>query len=86
MKKVFLAILLMFIVMALVGCGGNKSSKTTTQNKDNAVTKVLSPAETQEAIKKSTTTAKKVDVDLTTIDAQLDSIGDFDIIDESGLD
>lgn len=86
MKKVFLAILLMFLVMAFVGCGENKSAKTTTQNEAKAVTKVLSPAETQEAIKKSIPAAKKVDADLTTIDAQLDSIGDFYIIDESGLD
>ena len=86
MKKVFLAILLIFLVIAFMGCGQNKSSKVTTQNEVKAGTKVLTPAETKEAVKKSTTTAKKVEVDLKTIDAQLGSIGDFDIVDESGLD
>lgn len=86
MKKVSLAVLLVLLLMVSVGCRANQSDKTAAQNKAKTVTEVLSPAEIKEAVEKSTTTAKKVDVDLTAIDAQLDSIGDFDIVEEINLD
>jgi len=85
-KRLSLLLILSFLLVFSAGCGADKSVQTSQQNNTGAVTKELSPEEKQEAIEKSTSAAKKVDVDLTTIDEQLESIGEFDIVDESGLE
>jgi len=88
-KKISMIFLMLALTISLVGCGNKATTKQKTEiTIDSSVfqlknTKPIVVA--PEVVKKNIQAATKASDKLTSIGSKLDSVDDFDVIDNSGL-
>ena len=88
-KKVSIIFLMLALIISLVGCGNKAVSKQETgltTDSSAAQLKNTKPiVVAPEVVKKNVQAATKASDKLTSIGSKLDSVDDFDVIDNSGL-
>lgn len=84
-KKVIMIFLILALTFSLVGCGSKTVNKLKTDSSvsqlKNAKPIIVAP----EVIEKNVQAATKASDKLTSIGSKLDSVDEFDVIDNSGL-
>ena len=88
-KKVIKTFLVFALVISLVGCGGKTASKQkvgVTSDSGVSLKEAKPVVVAPEVVEKNVQAATKASDKLTSIGSELDSVDDFDVQDNSGLD
>jgi len=84
-KKVVMIFLMLVLTFSLVGCGNKTVSKPKTDSSVSQLKKAKPITVAPEVIEKNVQAATKASDKLSDIGSKLDSVDDFDVIDNSGL-